>query len=46
MAELKKALGGVQYFSIGFGTIVGVGWIVYLGFWFEQAAEGELPELA
>lgn len=37
MAELKKSLGGVQYFSIGFGTIVGVGWIVYLGPWFEQA---------
>ncbi|MGE0552951.1 MAG: APC family permease [Gemmatimonadales bacterium] len=37
MTELKKTLGGVQYFSIGFGTIVGVGWIVYLGPWFEQA---------
>ncbi|MEZ4587264.1 MAG: amino acid permease [Gemmatimonadales bacterium] len=37
MTELKKTLGGVQFFSIGFGTIVGVGWIVYLGPWFEQA---------
>lgn len=37
MAELKRSLGGVQFFSIGFGTIVGVGWIVYLGLWYEQA---------
>lgn len=37
MTELKKTLGGIQYFSLGFGAIVGVGWIVYLGLWFEQA---------
>ena len=37
MAELKKSLGGVQYFSIGFGAIVGVGWIVYMGLWYNQA---------
>lgn len=37
MAELKKSLGGVQFFSIGFGGIVGVGWIVYMGIWFAQA---------
>jgi basic amino acid/polyamine antiporter, APA family len=37
MAELKRSLGTVQFFSIGFGTIVGVGWIVYLGLWFQQA---------
>ena len=37
MAELKKSLGGVQFFSIGFGGIVGVGWIVYMGLWFSQA---------
>ncbi|MBM4187736.1 MAG: APC family permease [Gemmatimonadetes bacterium] len=37
MVELKKSLGPVQFFSIGFGTIVGVGWIVYMGLWFEQA---------
>lgn len=37
MTELKKTLGGIQYFSMGFGAIVGVGWIVYLGLWFDQA---------
>ncbi|MGE3617527.1 MAG: APC family permease [Gemmatimonadales bacterium] len=37
MTELKKTLGGIQYFSLGFGAIVGVGWIVYLGLWFDQA---------
>ncbi len=37
MPELKKSLGGVQFFSIGFGGIVGVGWIVYMGLWFSQA---------
>ena len=37
MAELKKSLGSVQFFSIGFGGIVGVGWIVYMGLWFTQA---------
>ena len=37
MADLKKTLGPVQFFSIGFGGIVGVGWIVYMGLWFSQA---------
>ncbi len=37
MAELKKSLGPVQFFSFGFGMIVGVGWIVYMGLWFNQA---------
>jgi amino acid transporter len=37
MAELKKSLGPVQFFSFGFGMIVGVGWIVYMGLWFTQA---------
>ncbi len=37
MSELKKSLGGVQFFTIGFGAIVGVGWIVYMGLWYEQA---------
>jgi len=37
MADLKKSLGGVQFFSIGFGGVVGVGWIVYMGLWFTQA---------
>ena len=37
MADLKKTLGPVQFFSIGFGGIVGIGWIVYMGLWFSQA---------
>ena len=37
MAQLQRSLGAVQYFSIGFGGIVGVGWIVYMGIWFTQA---------
>lgn len=37
MTELRKSLRGVQFFSIGFGGIVGVGWIVYMGLWFNQA---------
>ncbi len=37
MADLKKTLGPVQFFSLGFGSIVGVGWIVYMGLWFNQA---------
>jgi amino acid transporter len=40
MTELKKTLGGVQLFSMGFGSIVGVGWIVLMGFWFQQAGPG------
>lgn len=38
--ELKKTLGGIQLFSMGFGSIVGVGWIVLMGFWFQQAGPG------
>ncbi len=37
MTQLKQTLGPVQFFSIGFGGIVGVGWIVYMGLWFSQA---------
>src|SRR5690349_7485087 len=40
VTELKKTLGGVQLFSMGFGSIVGVGWIVLMGFWFRQAGPG------
>lgn len=37
MADLKKTLGPVQFFSLGFGSIIGVGWVVYMGLWFNQA---------
>ena len=36
-AELKRALGGVQFFAMGFGKVVGVGWLVVLGSWLTQA---------
>src|SRR5262245_14323310 len=37
MTELKKSLTNVQFFSIGFGSVVGVGWIIYLGVWHQHA---------
>jgi amino acid transporter len=37
MPELKRSLGPVQFFSLGFGTIIGVGWIVFMGLWYTQA---------
>jgi len=35
--ELKRALGSVQFFAMGFGKIVGVGWLVVLGTWLTKA---------
>ena len=34
---LKRAVGRVQFFTVAFGTIIGVGWMVYLGYWLEPA---------
>ena len=34
---LKKAIGGLGFFSLAFGSMIGVGWITALGSWFEQA---------
>ena len=34
---LKRAVGKVQFFTVAFGTIIGVGWMVYLGYWLEPA---------
>ncbi len=34
---LKRAVGRAQFFTIAFGTIIGVGWMVYLGYWLEPA---------
>lgn len=36
-ATLKKAVGAGQFFTIAFGTIIGVGWVIYLGYWLEPA---------
>ncbi len=35
--HLTQAVGARQFFNIGFGSIVGVGWIVVLGEWLNQA---------
>ncbi len=35
--ELKRAIGGVGFFALAFGSMIGVGWITALGGWFEQA---------
>ncbi len=29
--ELKKEISAIQFFTLGFGTIIGVGWVVVLG---------------
>ena len=34
---LQKAVGPGQFFTIAFGTIIGVGWVIYLGYWLEPA---------
>ncbi|NNF27741.1 MAG: APC family permease [Gemmatimonadetes bacterium] len=36
-ATLRKAVGAGQFFTIAFGTIIGVGWVIYLGYWLEPA---------
>jgi APA family basic amino acid/polyamine antiporter len=36
-ARLQKQLGSVQFFTIAFGAVVGVGWAVVLGDWLRQA---------
>jgi APA family basic amino acid/polyamine antiporter len=35
--QLRKAVGASQFFTLAFGTIVGVSWIVLLGDWLDQA---------
>jgi amino acid transporter len=35
--QLKKGLCGSEFFTLSFGAIVGVGWIVVLGEWLNQA---------
>jgi amino acid transporter len=34
--SLKRALGPWQFFSFAFGSIVGVGWVVFLGDWLNR----------
>ena len=35
--QLKKELSAGQLFTLGFGTIIGVGWVTFLGIWLGQA---------
>jgi len=35
--HLDKTVGTLQLFTLGFGTIIGVGWIIVLGEWLGQA---------
>src|SRR5262245_60740666 len=35
--SLRKELGAVQCFTMGYGAIVGVGWLIVLGSWLGQA---------
>jgi len=35
--QLARAVGGWQFFSLAFGCIVGVGWVVILGDWLTRA---------
>ena len=35
--SLKRAIGRGQFFTLAFGTIIGVGWIIYLGYWLAPA---------
>lgn len=36
-ATLRKEIGAAQFFTLAFGAIVGVGWVVVLGEWLRQA---------
>ncbi len=36
-AELGRSLGARHFFTIAFGSIIGVGWVIYLGLWLEPA---------
>jgi basic amino acid/polyamine antiporter, APA family len=39
-ARLKKELGPGEFFTLSFGSIVGVGWLVLLGDWLRQGGPG------
>lgn len=36
-AVLGQSVGASQFFTIAFGTIIGVGWVIYLGLWLQPA---------
>ena len=38
--QLRKAIGGLGFFCLAFGSMIGVGWITTLGKWFMPAGPG------
>ena len=38
--QLKKAISGLGFFALAFGSMIGVGWITALGGWFGNAGPG------
>ena len=36
-SQLSKEISSIDYLSIGFGSMIGVGWIIVLGDWLTQA---------
>lgn len=38
--QLKKAISGLGFFALAFGSMIGVGWITALGSWFQDAGPG------
>jgi amino acid transporter len=38
--QLKKAIGGIGFFALAFGSMIGVGWITTLDSWFNSAGPG------
>ena len=38
--QLRKAIGGLGFFCLAFGSMIGVGWITALGGWVEDAGPG------
>lgn len=39
-ARLKRALSALEYFAFGFGTMVGVGWVVLIDDWLRRGGPG------
>ncbi|MEE2989115.1 MAG: amino acid permease, partial [Planctomycetota bacterium] len=38
--RLRKAIGGLGFFCLAFGSMIGVGWITALDDWFKNAGPG------
>src|SRR5438552_15895367 len=40
MAKLRAGLSTVEYFTFGFGTMIGVGWVVLMDDWLSRGGPG------